>query len=41
MDAVISVTSGGFFGFAEQLFHILWFFLFTLALAIHLQMIVL
>lgn len=43
MDAVLSVTSGGFFWLLiEQLFHIPFgFFLFTLALAIHLQIIVL
>ena len=43
IDAVLSVTSGGFFWLLiEQLFHIPFgFFLFTLALAIHLQIIVL
>ncbi len=43
IDAVLSVMSGGFFWLIiEQLFHVPYsFFLFTLALAIHLQIIVL
>lgn len=43
IDAVLSVTSGGFFWLLiERLFHIPFgFFLFTLALAIHLQIMIL